>query len=78
MPRITPCHWKKQVAVFRYLGFTIQRQSSSHVVMKREDRPTRRPVVIPKYDSIGVEIILNNIRSAEITREEYLDSLENI
>jgi hypothetical protein len=34
-----------------------------------------RPVVIPKYAAVPVFIIKNNLRSAGITRERYLELL---
>ena len=45
--------------------------------MKHEKNPTKRPVVIPRYETIGIEIIRNNIRTAEITHEQYIKAFEN-
>lgn len=38
----------------------------------------KRAVVIPEYDEIDVEIIKNNMRTADMSREEYFKLLENI
>jgi hypothetical protein len=35
-----------------------------------------RPVVIPKYQSIPVFIIKNNLRAAGISRERYFELLD--
>jgi hypothetical protein len=35
-----------------------------------------RPIVIPKYNSVGLDIILANIRTAGLSRREYLRLLE--
>lgn len=38
----------------------------------------KRAVVIPKYDEIPVTVILNNMKTVGMTREEYLSILESI
>jgi hypothetical protein len=35
-----------------------------------------RPVVIPTYDEVPISIIRNNLKTAEITRDEYFVLLE--
>lgn len=35
-----------------------------------------RPLIIPKYDEVGLDIVLTLIRTAGITREAFLDLLE--
>jgi hypothetical protein len=35
-----------------------------------------RPIVIPKYDEVDVEIIKANLRTAQLSREEYIRLLE--
>jgi hypothetical protein len=37
-----------------------------------------RPVVIPTYDEAPVFVIRNNMRSAGMSREEYLQLLEKV
>ena len=36
-----------------------------------------RPVVIPKYDEVDVDIIKANLRTARLSREEYFKLLED-
>jgi hypothetical protein len=36
-----------------------------------------RPLIIPRYDEVGVDIVLNLIRTAGITRDAFLALLEN-
>lgn len=73
MPRITPQHWKELERVFLALGFVFVRQASSHRVYEKEG--CIRPVIIPVYDSISVEIINGLIRTAGISRDEYFAEL---
>ena len=70
MPRLTPVHWKRLEKVFLELGFVFERESSSHRTYAKEG--VDRPVVIPKYYSIGPDIILANLRTAGVSRDVYL------
>ena len=36
-----------------------------------------RPLVIPKYDRVDVDIIKSNLRTAQISREEYFKLLKD-
>ncbi|MEW6202186.1 MAG: hypothetical protein AB1546_09435 [bacterium] len=38
----------------------------------------KRPLVIPQYDEVRVDIIQSNIRTAGITRKEYFETLRKI
>jgi predicted RNA binding protein YcfA (HicA-like mRNA interferase family) len=54
-------------------GFRLSRQEGDHLVYTREG--VLRPVVIPKYSSVPVFIIKNNLRTAGISRERYFELL---
>ncbi len=70
MSRIVPLHWKKLSRAFERAGFTLDRQEGDHLIYVKSG--IKRPIVIPTYRAVPVFIILNNIRSAEMTREEFL------
>lgn len=70
MPRLAPQHYKKLARVFEKCGFIFDRTEGDHLIYVKAGK--KRPVVIPMYDDVPVFIILNNIRSAEITRTEFL------
>jgi predicted RNA binding protein YcfA (HicA-like mRNA interferase family) len=70
MPRLTPVHWKRLEKVFLAAGFIFVRQAGSHRSYSRPGTP--RPVVIPTYDDVSVAIIKNNLRTASLSRDEYL------
>ena len=36
-----------------------------------------RPLIVPRYDEVGIDIILNLIRTAGINREAFLKLLDN-
>jgi len=73
MPRITPVHWRKLVKIFEGIGYTLDRQEGDHLIFVKVG--TTRPIVIPMYKDVPVFIILNNIKSAEISRKDFLKLL---
>lgn len=76
MSRITPTDWRTLVKVFGAAGFSTDRIAGSHVIMSKPG--TGRPVVIPKYAEVGRDIIQSNMRTAGISRKQYLQLLEEV
>jgi predicted RNA binding protein YcfA (HicA-like mRNA interferase family) len=74
MPRLSPVHWRRLEKVFEHAGFRFVRQEGSHRSYTRPGTP--RPVVIPAYDEVPVAIIKNNLKTAGISRDEYLRLLQ--
>jgi len=76
MPRITPIPWRKFEKFLFYIGCTFERQEGDHRIY---DRPgLTRPVVVPRYRSLPVFIIKNNLRTLGLSHEQYLSILEKI
>ena len=75
MPRLTSLPWEKIVCVFEQLGFRKAGQKGSHI--KLEKAGVARPLIVPKYSDVGLDIITNLIRTAGITREAFLALLAN-
>lgn len=73
MPKISTVHYRKLVRVFERKGFVFDRQEGDHLIYVRDN--IKRPVVIPMYKPIPVFIILNNLKTAGISRQEYLSLL---
>lgn len=59
--------------MFERAGFRLVRQEGDHRVYVKEG--CLRPVVIPAWKEVPVFIIKNNLRSAGMTRERYLELL---
>ena len=76
MPRITPIHYRKLVKIFEKKGFVYTRTQGDHLVYTKVG--LLRPIVIPKYKEIPEFIILKNLKTAGISREEYLKLLQEI
>ena len=73
MPRLTPLHWKKLVCAFKKLGYEQVRQEGSHIMLKIKGK---RPLVIPAYDSVGLDIITRLINTTGIDREKFFELLK--
>ena len=75
MPRLAPLHWDKIVCVFEQIGYRIAGQKGSHI--KLEKPGVARPLIVPRYSAVGLDIITTLIRTSGITRGAFLSLLEN-
>jgi predicted RNA binding protein YcfA (HicA-like mRNA interferase family) len=74
VPRITPVDWKTLDCVFRKAGFVFDRGKGDHRSYVKSG--CLRPVVIPKYKEIDIDIIKSNMRTAGMSRDEYFRYLK--
>ncbi|MFH0801068.1 MAG: type II toxin-antitoxin system HicA family toxin [bacterium] len=74
MPRIVPLDSELLVVVFEKAGYEVSRISGDHIIMVKEG--SSRPLVIPKKKNVPVFVVLNNLRVAGISRDEYLKLLQ--
>jgi len=74
MSRITPVYWKILECIFIKAGFVFERQAGSHRSYVKKG--ILRPVVIPAYKEIDQDIILSNMRTANMSRKEYFGYLK--
>lgn len=73
--RITPIHYRKLVKVFELDGFMVKRQKGDHLILTKPR--VKRPVVIKKSPKkVPVTHILTNLQTAGISRERYLELLD--
>jgi predicted RNA binding protein YcfA (HicA-like mRNA interferase family) len=73
---MAPVHWKLLEKVFLNHGFKFARQEGSHRSYVKPG--ISRPIVIPTYDEVPVSIIKNNLKTAGISREEFLDVIKKL
>ena len=76
MPRLVPVHYKVLLKVFEAHGCQYLRKESSRHMLKYPG--ARRPVVIPEYDEVDIEIIKNNMRTVGMTRDQYFELLKRV
>ncbi len=75
MARMAPVHWRVLEKIFQIKGFKFARQEGSHRSYVKPG--ISRPIVIPTYDEVPVAIIKNNLKTAGISREEFLELLRD-
>jgi predicted RNA binding protein YcfA (HicA-like mRNA interferase family) len=76
MSRIAPIHYRRVVRILEHEGFALARERGDHMVVTKPG--IERPVVLPRYDPLPVFIIKNVLRTARISRERYLELLEQV
>jgi predicted RNA binding protein YcfA (HicA-like mRNA interferase family) len=76
MSRLTPVHFRKFAKFFENEGFVYVRTKGDHLVYEKEG--ITRPIIIPKYKNIPEFIILRNLKTAEISRKEYLKKIKKL
>jgi predicted RNA binding protein YcfA (HicA-like mRNA interferase family) len=74
MTKIRPISWRKLAKVFELNGWKLSRIKGDHLVYSKDGFV--RPVVIPKDPVVEVFIIKNNLKTAMISREKYLELLK--
>jgi len=75
MPRLIPVPWKVLVCIFKKAGFVYSRTNGDHMAYIKNG--CTRPIIIPKYKEIDVVIIRNNMRSANMSRDNYFKFLKS-
>lgn len=73
MPKIAPISWKRLRCVFEHDGFTFHPAKGDHWIGEKPG--VARPIVIPAYQEVGLDIIFANMRTAGMTRERFLTLL---
>lgn len=76
MARLTPQPWHILQKVFELDGFVVERVAGSHIALTKPG--VARPVVIPKYGEVGLDIIRSNMRTAGMSQARYLELLGRI
>jgi predicted RNA binding protein YcfA (HicA-like mRNA interferase family) len=71
--KLRPVSYKELQRVFEADGFGLVREQGDHMVFTKPG--VVRPIVIPRYASVPVFIIKNNLRSAGMSRERYFELL---
>ena len=76
MPKIAATPSSKLRKVFEKAGFKCVRIEGDHYVYTKPG--IIRPVVIPDWHEVPVFIIKNNLRTANISREEFFELLKEV
>lgn len=76
MPKISPQPHSVLRKVFELDGWTYIGTTGDHIQMKKTGYLRR--IVIPKYKEVPVFIILNDLRTAKISRQKYFELLKQV
>ena len=74
MPKISPIAHQGLAKIFELEGWEYVGTTGDHMQFKKAG--FLRRIVIPKKKDIPVFIILNNLRTAKISRERYFELLK--
>ena len=72
--KIGPTHWKEFERFLLANGCAFKREKGDHRVYWKAG--VKRPIIIPRDKQLPPMIVLNNLRTLGISREDYLDFLE--
>ncbi|MGC2287599.1 MAG: type II toxin-antitoxin system HicA family toxin [Candidatus Acidiferrum sp.] len=76
MSRIVPIPYRRLVRVLEMEGFMFVRERGDHMIYTKPG--ILRPIVVPRYDALPVFIIKNVLRTAQMSRERYIELLKRL
>ncbi len=69
LPRLSG---RELIKILSKCGFRIARQKGSHVILVKESKAGKKGVVVPNHQEVDKGTLLEIIRQAGLTREEFL------
>jgi len=63
------------VKALNKLGFSVSRQSGSHMILIKETSEGKRTVVVPKHRELAKGTLLSIISQSGLSKEEFLKKL---
>jgi predicted RNA binding protein YcfA (HicA-like mRNA interferase family) len=70
MPKLPLVSGKETVKVFLQVGYTVDHQTGSHVILRKEEPPHQR-LTIPLHPELAKGTLRAILRQAEMTIEEF-------
>lgn len=70
MPKLPVLSGKDVVKAFARVGYAVDHQTGSHMILRHKDSPHRR-LTIPNHREISVGTLRAIIRQAGLSREEF-------
>lgn len=72
MSRLPVCSGADAVNAFRKLGYEVDHQTGSHIILRR---PTGRRLSVPNHRELAKGTLRALIREAGLTKEQFADLL---
>ena len=76
MPKIRPVHWKEFEKFLLHYGCEFVRERGDPRIYKKYG--IKRPIVIPRDTNLPPFIILNNLRTLSISRDQYIKLIDTL
>lgn len=73
LPRLSG---REVIKILSKKGFKVARQKGSHIILVRESENGKRGVVVPNHKEVDKGTLLEIIRQAGLTREEFIESVK--
>ena len=75
MPKLPVVSGIKIVKALSKVGYEINHQTGSHMILRHKEEPHRR-LTVPNHDEIAKGTLLAIIRQSGLTKEEFMDLLK--
>jgi predicted RNA binding protein YcfA (HicA-like mRNA interferase family) len=75
MPKLPLVSGAKAVKALQWLGFFVDRQRGSHMVMKKITAEGERGCVIPMHKEVAIGTLRSALKLAGVSPEEFSDTL---
>jgi predicted RNA binding protein YcfA (HicA-like mRNA interferase family) len=75
MPKLPIVSGAKAVKALQRLGFFVDRQRGSHVVLKKITAEGERGCVIPMHKEVAIGTLRSALKMAGVSPEEFSDAL---
>jgi len=70
LPRLSG---REAIKILSKKGFKVARQKGSHIILVKETETGKKAVVVPNHKEIDKGTLLEIIRQAGLTRDEFLE-----
>ena len=72
MPKLPVLSGQKVVKALNSIGYIVDHQTGSHIILRHKDPPHRR-LTVPDHKELAKGTLRAIIRQAGLTREEFLE-----
>jgi predicted RNA binding protein YcfA (HicA-like mRNA interferase family) len=73
MSRLPVCSGQEAVRAFRQLGYEIDHQTGSHIILRH---PSMRRLTVPNHRELAKGTLRSLIREAGISKEDFVELLK--
>lgn len=75
MPKLPAISGQKAVKVFIKIGYEIDHQTGSHIILRHKEKPHRR-LTIPNHKELAKGTLRAIMRQAGLTKDKFLELID--